>query len=391
VFDKQQRLRGYQMPRIEKQYADSLDIWIQEKSRRLFNLSMQYRDRLTIANRLAQLVASLHKQDIFVIDLKPTNTLVYDRIYQPVLIDCDSFSLKDSQGNRFPAHQYTSDYIAPEALREQLRPEQLGIEQDQFALAVIVFQLMNQGLHPFQGGFRNPVDGIHSNDDRVLQGWYAYGLKSHEKVVPSRSSIHRSFTSETRALFDRAFISTESRPSAQEWAEHLDHFLQPDNHALNQCAANPDHQFFSPACPFCELGLEQATASGPQFNNTYRPESVTLPTQTNRVFHYLSNSMTLSYLAVPVLVGMLAWNLASVKPLFYYTGLAVVGLIITMVVLGRIQTRYHLGSRRKSMAFTRFSHKMFRGMIAHIGIAFLMNFFGLFVGGIRWLSGLVTG
>ena len=40
-------------------------------------------------------------------------------------------------------------------------PEDMGEEQDKFALAVIIFKLLNNGIHPFSGAPKNQKDEIH--------------------------------------------------------------------------------------------------------------------------------------------------------------------------------------------------------------------------------------
>lgn len=52
-------------------------------------------------------------------------------------------------GERFPAGQFTAEYLAPEFQKTGKVPEKQEEWQDRFALAVILFQLLNFGLHPY--------------------------------------------------------------------------------------------------------------------------------------------------------------------------------------------------------------------------------------------------
>ena len=55
------------------------------------------------------------------------------------IFDSDGFSIKSKNFN-FPAKQFTPEYIAPEFIKK--KPEETDKEQDHFALAVIIFQLL---------------------------------------------------------------------------------------------------------------------------------------------------------------------------------------------------------------------------------------------------------
>lgn len=162
--------------------------------------------RLEIAANLSEAVAELHNLGHHCIDFKPQNIRVYKSSHAVTLIDCDGFSILDRNNNRYPAHLLSTDYISPEVTRNKMQPENLGEQHDLYALAVIIFQLLNNGIHPFQGIPKRDFSLPNTNDEKAANGLYPYGIQENSRIQPSRQSIHNCFPPILRHLFDRAFV-----------------------------------------------------------------------------------------------------------------------------------------------------------------------------------------
>jgi hypothetical protein len=265
VEDAEGYFRGFAMPRVELDRAVLAESLLSRKTRQAYRLPEAYGLRVTAASNLAAVVEALHARGHHVVDLKPVNAYVYRDTFFVALLDCDGFSVQDASGERFPAHQYTPDYIAPEALVGKLAPEALGEAQDRFALATVVFQLLNGGVHPFQGVPAPGVPVPPSTTERITRWMYAYGRQPNPFLRPSPWSIHESFDDATRDLFDRAFGSDPAaRPDAGEWRRHLARYADPSTGALRRCAADPAHALFAAGpgveCLQCALDARRSTA-----------------------------------------------------------------------------------------------------------------------------------
>ncbi|WLQ12351.1 hypothetical protein O5O45_21730 [Hahella aquimaris] len=259
LTDRRGELKGYLMPFVDLSRAVSLEMLLNRKTRQFSKLPEHYGYRLSAAKNLASLIAALHRKRHHVIDMKPVNINVYRETFFTALLDCDGFSIQGA-GKRFSAHQYTPDYIAPEAINGRQGPDQLGEEQDRFALAVILFQLLNQGVHPFQGAPKGGANLPTTNHERIGAGLYAYGSKEHPRIAPSPWSIHQSLDARTQQLFESAFTqSPYARPSAQEWSDHLHWLVAGEDSPLQPCPNNKEHLSFGSGCPFCPI--EQKAAS----------------------------------------------------------------------------------------------------------------------------------
>jgi hypothetical protein len=163
------------------------------------------------------------------------------------MVDCDGFSIKGELETRFPADFVSEEYIYPEGM--ELSCSEMGEEQDKFALAVIIFKLLNNGIHPFSGVPRKNSQML-TIQQRIEDYHYAYGSWLDKYQAPHPYSLHSYFEKKTLDMFDRAFNCGQERPTAKEWQEHLWYLL----HNLKQCKNNPDHVYFtSKGCGLCAM------------------------------------------------------------------------------------------------------------------------------------------
>ncbi len=236
---------GYLMPLIKMDEAVSLDHLMQKAIRKKLGLTEKYSHRVFAAYNVASMVAALHSVGHYIVDLKPSNVSVYKDNMMVAMIDCDGFSIRGDKGTRYPAEFVSEEYIYPEGMA--LSCDEMGEEQDKFALAVMVFKLLNNGIHPFSGVPRKDVDML-TIQNRIEQYHYAYGLWPDTYQAPHPYSIHEYFDKATLEMFERAFTKGGKRPTAEEWKDHLKKLL----HTLKPCKKNPDHAYFTAkGCGLC--------------------------------------------------------------------------------------------------------------------------------------------
>ena len=236
---------GYIMPFINTAEAVSLDHLMQSAVRAKLKLSDKYEYRVMAAYNVALMVASLHKYGHYIIDLKPSNVSIYKKTMTVAMFDCDGFSIQGEQA-RFPAEFVSEEYIYPEGMNEAC--EDMGEEQDRFALAVIIFKLLNNGIHPFSGVVKKNADSTLSIQERIEGYHYAYGMWGDNYQAPHPYSLHEFLPQSTLKLFDRAFVKGQKRPSAMEWQVELDFLLK----NLKRCKKNPNHVYFTnKGCGLC--------------------------------------------------------------------------------------------------------------------------------------------
>lgn len=217
--------------------------------------------RLALARNLAGMVASLHEQQHFIVDLKPENIVVFRDTGVLCMVDCDGMHITGRNGHRFPATAFTSGYLMPEVLHTNQAPDTISNDhQDRFALAVILFKLCQQytDLHPYQGIRQFQADD-NTLDFNVRNNLYAYSIQENPRIKPSPASTHDCWDTATRKMFDRAFMAPrpEDRPSASEWRSHF-HSIIESQTALQRCTQHPNEvthiHFRGKPCPECRIG-----------------------------------------------------------------------------------------------------------------------------------------
>jgi len=264
---------GYLMPRIELERAASLDHFMQRATRQKLKLPENYEYRIRIACNLSAMVAALHEKGHYIVDLKPSNVYVYKESMLISMLDCDGFSILGDK-SRYPAEFVSEEYIYPEGMNQSC--DEMGEEQDKFALAVIIFKLLNNGIHPFSGTLRKNNAPKYTIQERIAQNHYAYGSWADLYQAPHPYSIHDYFAKETLELFDRAFVRGLKRPTAQEWEQHLRKLIA----NLRHCKKNRNHVYFTPkGCGLCMMEEKfKATLSNikKQFQNPKTIRGVTV-------------------------------------------------------------------------------------------------------------------
>ncbi len=259
--DSGRRFRGFLMPRLPLDDTAELEYMLQERQARAAGLPVGLGARVTLAANASAVVAELHRRQHFVVDLKPVNIRFYRRSLHLAMLDCDGFSINGDL-QRYEAPQYTPDYLAPEFHRHH-RLAGHEAEQDRFALAVLIFQLLNFGIHPYSG---RPINDQVPTDipGRIAGRYYAYGLHAHPRMQPNPSSGHAQIPATLRTMFDRAFSATgQARPTALEWSQALAPYALRSSGRLIVCARNREHQYFAgmqcAACARAQLIARAAT------------------------------------------------------------------------------------------------------------------------------------
>jgi DNA-binding helix-hairpin-helix protein with protein kinase domain len=191
-----------------------------------------------VARNIAATVARLHEIDIFIIDLKPQYILVSTNNFSVALIDCDGFSVPNKDEKRYPASLVSADYIAPEIFEGGLAPGVAGIEQDNYALAVLIFKILNRGIHPFQGVIINESIPSASNDENAVRKLYPYGDVEHGDIRPHPASVHSTIPSSILKMFEKSFTSAfNDRVTSRSWEVALTSIL--DEKKFTVCERHP--------------------------------------------------------------------------------------------------------------------------------------------------------
>jgi eukaryotic-like serine/threonine-protein kinase len=249
------KFAGFVMEEIDFERTMELDYLLTRRQAAGKGFEVDFGKLVTVCYNLASLINCLHNKKIAVVDLKPINLKVYKSELYVSILDCDGFHIyADSFVSAAP--QVTPEYLAPEFHgRAVTHPE----AQDWFALATIIFRLLNYGIHPYAGvaprNFSYPTELA----GRIKVGLYPYGRSAHKNVRATPASVHECFPDSIRELFDRSFVSAAMRrASAYEWAAVLSSFANKSAGQMVKCEKGHLH-FAGKPCATC---LREAIING---------------------------------------------------------------------------------------------------------------------------------
>ncbi|MEU2876426.1 hypothetical protein, partial [Streptomyces sp. NPDC007070] len=247
---------GYAMPRLDTAGHVHLNGLLQKQVRlRRFEDTAHWKFLLGVAANLAYMTARLHVERFVVGDLSSTNA-VADRTGFITLLDCDSFAFADPlTREKFDCEVLTDDYSGPE--RHDGRPPTR--HSDDFALAVLVYQLLTAGNHPFDGSPKHgAADSVRK--DNIVTGT-TFLIHPDRVVTPVQllptDVLPPKVVRLARAAFGPGLHQLARRPSSAAWLAALDEARQD----VVRCEAEPMHYYGGhlDSCPWCRRRGERGT------------------------------------------------------------------------------------------------------------------------------------
>ena len=201
------------------------------------------------ATNLATAFDSIHSHGHVIGDVNHSNIVVApDGIVK--MIDCDSFQIC-SDGRKYLCEVGVMTHQPPEFQSlKSFRGVVRNKNHDNFGLAVLIFQLIFMGRHPFAGQYNGP--GENSLTRAIEEHRFAYGPHGVLKQMkpPPGSLPFSAVSPRVQALFEQAFL-TNKRPEAKEWITALEELRR----NLIPCRTNAYHKFVQSlvTCPWCEI------------------------------------------------------------------------------------------------------------------------------------------
>jgi hypothetical protein len=250
------RFLGYVMPRVDR--VRSILEFYNPASRLQMCPLFHYGYLLRTARNLAAAVRAIHERGYVIGDLNESNVLV-SNMALITLVDTDSFQVPSSvQVHRCPVGK--PEYTPPELQGARFADFDRGPEHDAFALAILVFQLLMQGIHPFAGRYIEPGEPA-GLGERIAAGHWPYVRGRRVPFAPNPhapgfDTLPPQVQELMRRCFEDGHVRSSLRPSAAAWHQAL----QESESALAACPANSKQHIFArhlKSCPWCELARRQ--------------------------------------------------------------------------------------------------------------------------------------
>lgn len=257
---------GFTMNKIK--YCNTFHQLVDTIDRKEKFLDNNWKYSLYVAYNLACAVNALHKKNVVIGDINESNFLIGNRTIAETngvfnfkdngivySIDCDSFQIS-TNNKAFLCSVAKAEYLPPELVGANLHKVVRTPNHDNFGLAVLIFQLVMLGRHPYMG------IGVPGNiTEAISGGYYVYGKNAKSKgVYPPKpdglyDAIFSSMNNEMKSLFEQAFSSQPNvvRPSAETWINALKRQIDD----LVQCDEDENHYYDKDGeCIWCKIKQE---------------------------------------------------------------------------------------------------------------------------------------
>lgn len=244
------QLAGFLMPRVSGM-RPIIDFY-NPKTRRAQCPLFDYFYLHRAARNLAGAVSGLHTRGYVIGDVNESNILLTDTALV-TLVDLDSIQVRDPEtGVMYRCPVGKPEFTPPELQGQPFADIDRTPEHDVFGLAVLIFQLLMEGTHPFAGVYQLPGDPP-AIADRIASGHFPYsGRKvpySPMKVAPAFEILHPNLQKLFIRCFEDGHSNPKARPDAQTWKQAL----MEAEAALVTCSLNEQHRYGNhlTQCPWC--------------------------------------------------------------------------------------------------------------------------------------------
>jgi DNA-binding helix-hairpin-helix protein with protein kinase domain len=248
-------IRGFLMERVDGHVVDSA---VHPGMQRMHFPRATYGFLLHLAANIMEAAAELHRAGVVIGDVNERNIMVRpDATVR--FIDTDSFQIAMPNGVGL-CTVGTAIYTPAELQGKDFATVPRTTNHDLFGLAILIFQLLMLGRHPFAGIPRDRQFGG-SIEEAIRVGAFAYAESLRTPLMRPPDSLPLRALGPLEPMFERAFLKP-ARPTAKEWTAALR-----DVRARQApCHANPRHSVLAPGggCPLCRLPREPFAGTAPQ-------------------------------------------------------------------------------------------------------------------------------
>jgi DNA-binding helix-hairpin-helix protein with protein kinase domain len=222
-------------------------------SRKIEFTAANYKFMVRAASNIARAVASVHALSCVIGDVNHSGFLISDKATS-TLIDCDSFQII-AASKRFLCQVGTPEYTPPELQGARFDRVERSANHDNFGLAVLLFQILFMGRHPFSGRYQGSGDMPLERAIGEYRFAYSAQTATTKMLPPPGAPLLTDFPLYVSQAFETAFgrAGPNGRPTASQWVALLESLER----ELIVCSADSTHHHVQgKPCPWCRM--EQA-------------------------------------------------------------------------------------------------------------------------------------
>lgn len=217
---------------------------------------------VTVAMNIAAVVSSLHELGHVVGDLNPNNILVDTKSCKVAFVDTDSYHIRGKDSVLYPCVVATPEFSAPELQGVDFKKvgnsrSVFNTNTDNFSLAVLIFRILMNGVHPFACTLNNKSVGEFQPVNNIKNGCCAFFSETNRKGELQRTLQAPDIDMlpvKIRIMFKAALLSKTKRPTGEEWFYELLKMRK----TMCKCSINQRHEYYSELieCPWCSFEKE---------------------------------------------------------------------------------------------------------------------------------------
>jgi serine/threonine protein kinase len=251
LYDRADQCVGFLMPYIDHNNNIPLLKLYNPRDRLQTLHGFTWKYLLRAAKNLANVVSVLHENGYIIGDVNESNILI-SKSALVTLVDCDSIQVPKGDKHFFRCAVGKPEYTPPELQGREFQAINREMHHDNFGLAVLIFQMLMEGVHPFSGvwqGTGNPP----TLEQNIQAGNSPY-LSERILRLPRRALPFETLPQTVQTLMTRCFGEGQRdpsrRPTAYEWYEALHDAEQ----QIVSCLVNTQHWYSKhlSSCPWCE-------------------------------------------------------------------------------------------------------------------------------------------
>jgi DNA-binding helix-hairpin-helix protein with protein kinase domain len=268
VKDKNGRFVGFSMMKVSS-HSPIHELYSPASRRALFPHA-DYRFLTRVATNVAKCIASVHQTGCVIGDINHSGILVSDKA-TVTLIDADSFQIVDGS-KPYLCTVGVPDFTPPELHGKRLDNVVRTENHDCFGLAVLIFQLLFMGKHPFSGRYSGGEMPMARSIEEMR---FAYSTtRSTGMSPPPAAPLLSELPQDLQNAFEIAFgpQGIHRRPDAATWVRACSNLES----QLKKCSSNSLHYYAGHAkeCPWCRMDRTQGTQLFVRANDPTRSDTL---------------------------------------------------------------------------------------------------------------------
>lgn len=247
---------------------------------------MTWGNKIRIAKNLCVVLNAVHEAGHVCGDFNPKNISVDPNTGHITFVDTDSYHITDGS-NTYRCNVGMPEYLPVEIQKKMHNGLSNAVlptfsqATDNFALAVHIFQLLMNGVHPFACAVIPSQDSVPIPDtsDSILKGECPFFKDVPGKQIPKFAPPADILPQEIKKLFLLAFVEGHASPAARPSAETWYYALERLERSLKKCKDIGHHEYHNSlsSCPWCAADKRFSGALSSAKGNGLKQSSFTPP------------------------------------------------------------------------------------------------------------------